>query len=905
MTTDQQHISGTSTDNFFLKLVAEDLRQKFGNDLSRTVVVFPNKRASLFFNEYLVPREHTDKDAPIWSPRYQTISELFRSLTSLTVADPIETVCHIYDAYVQLTKSNETLDFFYGWGERLLADFDDVDKNMADAPRLFRNLKEIKELENSEFVTEEQEEVLRDFFRDFSLDNNSHIRTKFLELWNQMLPIYQHVNADLAKEGMAYEGALYRKVLEELEAGNITIDENVDRYVFVGFNVLAQVEERLFAHLMKIGKAVFYWDYDNSYAGKGTCFEAGVFLRNNLDKFPNELPSECFNNLLKNKEIEFVSSPTENAQARAVTPWIENILKNEEKEKLDLKRTAVVLCNEALLQPVLHALPSEVGTVNITKGFPLTHTPAFSFIEKEMDQLCEANFGTAQQQLDLLKEIGQKIHREALQLPQEGEALYDKVEHTLYSESYFQVYTILNRFIQLIEGNKLRVTLTTLRRLIRQVMKQASIPFHGEPAVGLQVMGVLETRNLDFDNVLMLSVNEGTLPKKANDNSFIPYNLRTEFGLTTSKHKTAVFAYYFYRLIQRAKQVRMIYNCSSEGMVKGEMSRFMTQLLIETDLPISHKALTSEQHIGNKTPKAITKPDNLVQTLSRISPSAINNYIRCQVQFYYRNVAKLNEPDPPADVIESNTFGTIFHKAAELIYKKSDENSDKGRVITKDFLQKFLAKGGNELLMQYVILAFNDCKIEYKDIVAAVVQTYLTQLIRHDIQLAPFEVVGTERHTGLDLTIPYGDDNVNVNLFGEIDRLDKVNIDGITTVRVVDYKTGGEPESAKSMEELFTPALKQPHYVLQTFLYSLTLLGEYPHPIAPALFFVHRAAKDDYTPYITFNKQKVMNFGEFADDFKEGVVNLIAEILDPSTKFVPTDIKEHCSTCPFQTLCYK
>ena len=906
MTTNQQHISGTSTNNFFLKLVADDLRQKFGNDLSRTVVVFPNNRASLFFNEHLVPLEHTDKDTPIWSPRYQTISELFRSLTPLTVADPIETVCHIYDVYVELTKSKETLDFFYGWGERLLADFDDVDKNMADAPRLFRNLKEIKELENSEFVTEEQEKVLRDFFRDFSLDNNSYIRTKFLELWNQMLPIYQRVNEDLAKEGLAYEGALYRKVLEELEAGNIAIDENVDRYVFVGFNVLAQVEERLFAHLMKIGKAVFYWDYDNSYAGKGTCFEAGVFLRNNLDKFPNELPSECFNNLLQNKDIEFVSSPTENAQARAVTPWIENILKTEESnEKVDLKRTAVVLCNEALLQPVLHALPSEIGTVNITKGFPLTHTPAFSFIEKEMDQLCEANFGTAQQQLDLLKEIGKKIHHEALLLPQEGEALYDKVEHTLYSESYFQVYTILNRFIQLIEGNKLRVTLTTLRRLIRQVMKQASIPFHGEPAVGLQVMGVLETRNLDFDNVLMLSVNEGTLPKKANDNSFIPYNLRTEFGLTTSKHKTAVFAYYFYRLIQRAKKVRMIYNCSSEGMVKGEMSRFMTQLLIETNLPVTHKALTSQQYTDNKMPKAITKPENLVETLSRISPSAINSYIRCQALFYYQNVAGLKEPDPPANVIESNTFGTIFHKAAELIYQKSDKNSEKGRVITMDFLQKFLAKGGDELLKQYVILAFKDCNIEYNEIVSAVVKTYLTQLIRHDIQLVPFEVIGTEKHTDVDLTIPYGDSNVNVNLFGEIDRLDKVNINGVTTVRVVDYKTGGQPESAKSIEQLFTPDPKQPHYVLQTFLYSLTLLGEYPHPIAPALFFVHKAAKDDYDPYLELNKQKVMDFGEIADEFKEGVVNLVAEILDPSTKFMPTDNARACDKCPFQALCYK
>ena len=888
----------TEGSTFFLKLVADDLRAKLGNDLSRTVVVFPNKRASLFFNEHLVPLDANENDVPIWSPRYQTISELFRFLSPLAVADPIETICRIYDIYVELTQSKESLDFFYGWGERLLADFDDVDKNMADAPRLFRNLKEIKDLENSEFVSDEQEAVLRDFFRDFSLHDNSYIREKFLELWNQMLPIYQRINSDLRKEGLAYEGALYRGVLEGLENGTISFSDDADRYVFVGFNVLDQVEEHLFAYLKNRGKALFYWDYDNSYAGEGTNFEAGVFLRNNLEKFPNELPARYFNNLEKDKDFEFVSAPTENAQARAVTPWLRQHLTADEK------RTAVVLCNEALLQPVLHALPPEVHEANITKGFPLTHTPAFTMVEDELDGLSDACFSTPREQLQLLIQFGTKIHKAALELPKEGEELYKKVEHTLYSESYFQVYTILNRFKQLIEEGKLRVTLTTLRRLIRQVMKQTSIPFHGEPAVGLQVMGVLETRNLDFENILMLSVNEGTLPKKATDNSFIPYSLRTEFGLTTSRHKTAVFAYYFYRLIQRAKHVRMIYNCSSEGMVKGEMSRFMTQLLIETHIPIRHLALTSNQDTLNRIPQPVKKPENLAGKLTKLSPSAINTYIRCQVQFYFQYIARLKEPDPPANVIEANTFGTIFHRAAELIYQKADQNSEKGRLITMDFLQKFLAKGGGELLMQYVILAFKDCKIDYNEIVATVVKTYLTQLIRHDIRLVPFEVVGTEKKTSLDLTVPYGDQQLTVSLFGEIDRLDKVNINGLTTLRVVDYKTGGKPESAKDMEQLFTPSQRHPHYVLQTFLYSLTL-GKQPHPIAPALFFVHQAANDDYDPYLELGKEKVMDFNQIASEFKEGVVKLVQEILDTEKKFVPTNVEQFCVSCPFQTLCYR
>lgn len=881
---------------FFLKLVADDLRRKLGDDLSRTVVVFPNKRASLFFNEYLVPLNAREDTPPIWSPRYQTISELFRSLSPLAVADPIETICQIYAVYVELTHSKESLDFFYGWGERLLADFDDVDKNMADVPRLFRNLKEIKELENSEFVNEEQEAVLRDFFRDFSLQNNSYIRSKFLELWNQMLPIYRRVNKVLAAEGLAYEGALYRRVVEQLTTGEVQLPETVDRYVFVGFNVLDRVEESFFTWLKEQGKAMFYWDYDNSYAGEGTNFEAGVFLRNNLEKFPNELPASCFSNLLRDKELEFVSAPTENAQARAVTPWLNTHLTADEK------RTAIVLCNEALLQPVLHALPPEVREANITKGFPLTHTPAFSWMESQWDTLRDDTCATPEKQVAALKKLGEDIHGQALLLPQPGDQHYREVEHVLYSEAYFQVYTIVNRFLQLIETGKLQVTLTTLRRLMRQVMKQTSIPFHGEPAVGLQVMGVLETRNLDFDNILMLSVNEGTLPKKATDNSFIPYNLRTEFGLTTSRHKTAVFAYYFYRLIQRAKHVRMIYNCSSEGMVKGEMSRFMTQLLIETPLPIRHFALTSEQATLHKMPTAIPKPERLADSLKRLSPSAINTYLRCQMQFYFRYVARLKEPATPSNVIEANTFGTIFHRAAELVYLKKDPTQKQGRLITKDFLLK--TKDNPLALNNYVVQAFKDSETDYNDIVASVVKSYLKQLLERDSQLAPFEVVDTEKDTETTLSVPNGEQQVDVRLIGQIDRLDKVTVDGVTTLRVVDYKTGGNTEKAKDMEQLFTPDEKHPHYILQTFLYALTLEKQ-SHPIAPALFFVHKAAKEDYDPYLELGGEKVMDFNLIAGEFKERLIQLMAEMIDPNRKFEPTATEKFCDSCPFHALCYQ
>ena len=240
----------------FLKLVADDLRLKMNNDLSRVAIIFPNKRASLFMNEYLTTPSTNKDTAPIWSPIYMTISDFFRSLSSFRVADPIETICRLYQHYVALTHSQETLDFFYGWGERLLADFDDVDKNMADAQRLFRNLREIKELDSIETLNESQEKVLQDFFQDFSLKENSRIRTKFLELWNVMHPLYTALNESLAADKLAYEGALYRQVTTGLTENSISLPNHITHYAFVGFNVLNKVEETLFAHLQQQGKAL-------------------------------------------------------------------------------------------------------------------------------------------------------------------------------------------------------------------------------------------------------------------------------------------------------------------------------------------------------------------------------------------------------------------------------------------------------------------------------------------------------------------------------------------------------------------------------------------------------------------------------------------------------------------------
>lgn len=876
----------------FLKYVAEDLLKKNGNDLSRTVVVFPNKRAGLFFNDYLAECS----GQPIWAPRYMSISELFSSISTLKPADPIEAVCRLFRIYTEETGNTETLDFFYGWGEKLLADFDDVDKNMTDAARLFRNLKDIRQLEADGFIDEKQEKVLQSFFRDFSLEETSRIRRKFLELWNRLLPIYSRLNAELAAAGLAYEGALCRDVVERLESDRLTTDSNTERYALVGFNVLTEVEKRLFMHLRKNGKACFYWDYDIFYAGKGTRNEAGVFLRKNLEMFPNELPASCFDNLCLEKEIEFVSAPTEKIQAQSVTSWLRDNLTDDEK------RTAVVLCNEKLLQPVIHALPHEVKEANITKGFPLSHMPVYALMEKRIAQFETKDTADGRRSpRELLETLMETIRTEAQKAsPAAGTA---DIFTEAATEAAFRVYTILNRLYRLAEEGWLEVSSGTLCRLLRQVMRQTSIPFHGEPAVGLQVMGVLETRCLDFENLLVLSLNEGNLPEKANNNSFIPYNLRREFNLTTTRHKTAVYAYNFYRLIQRARRIRLVYNNSTEGLSKGEMSRFMTQLLVETNLPVRHLSLTAQQGVLHRTPPIIKKPDNLVACLQSLSPSAINTYLRCQVQFYFQRVERLKEPDADPGLIEPNTFGSIFHKAAELLYK--EKLTERNGAITGAALRPYVEKGGDALLLSFVRRAFAEEHVKMNVIVEEVVKVYLRQLVRNDLRLVPFEVKDMEMETELPLEIPLGQETVTVLLKGNIDRLDVVEADGLTRLRVVDYKTGGNPETANDMEQLFTPAEKHPHYILQTFLYALTLADKARYPIAPALFFVHKAAGEDYSPYITFGKEQILDFQRIAGEFKQRLTELIADILSPDRPFVPTTCEKFCRTCPYFSLCHQ
>ena len=952
----------------FLQLVAHDLYTKIGNDLSRTVLVFPNKRANLFFNEYLAE----ESDQPIWSPAAMSISDLLQKLSVQKAGDPIRLVCELYKVFKEETESRETLDDFYFWGELLISDFDDVDKNMVDADKLFSNLQDLKNLmDDYEFLDEEQEEAIRQFFQNFSIERRTELKEKFISLWDKLGIIYHRYREKLAELGIAYEGMLYRNVIEQLDTDRL----KYDKYVFVGFNVLNKVEKEFFQKLQKAGKAMFYWDYDLFYTQRISKHEAGEFIKRNLIDFPNELPESYFDIFRKPKKIRYISASTENAQARFLPEWVK-ATQTHTTQIVSEKENAIVLCNEALLLPVLHSIPQDVQNVNITMGFPLAQTPVYSFINAAMElqtngyrpdtgrftyeavskilkhpytrqlsdhatrlerELTKTNrfyplpselkkddfltiLFTPQSNIrELCDYLLRLIKSISILYRKEGE--YDDIFNQLYRESIFQSHLKINRLYSLIESGELSVRTDTLKRLITKVLTASNIPFHGEPAIGLQIMGVLETRNLDFRNLIMLSLNEGQLPKAGGESSFIPYNLRKAFGMTTIEHKNAVYAYYFYRLIQRAENITLLYNTSSDGLNRGEESRFMLQLLVEGPHEITREYLEAGQSPQNTLEIQIEKTPEILRRLYRaydtaqpesviLSPSALNTYLDCRLRFYYRYVAGLKTPDEVSAEIDSALFGTIFHLSAQLAYTDLTAN---GKMIQREDLERLLR---DEIKLQgYVDQAFKqelfkvapEEKPEYNGVQlinSKVIVSYLKQLLRNDLQYTPFEMVAMEKKVSEKITIQTALGPLTLRLGGTIDRMDAKE----GTLRIVDYKTGGSPKIPANIEQLFTPSETRPNYIFQTFLYAAIMSRKQPLMVAPALLYIHRAASESYSPVIEMGEPRkpkipVNNFAFFEDEFRERLQALLEEIFDEKELFTQTEDIKKCAYCDFKVIC--
>ena len=875
--------------NSFLENVAADLLNRYGTNLARVAVVFPNKRASLFLNEHLARLA----GKPLWSPAYITISDLFRSYSEWKVADSILLVCELHKVFIEATGMDETLDHFYGWGQLLLADFDDLDKNMGPADQVFKNLRDLHELDDISYLTEEQREMIRRFFSNFSEDHNSELKQRFLRLWSRIGTIYHLFNERLASQQLCYEGALYRQVAE-----NPDIEFRYDTYAFVGFNHLQEVEKTLFKRLEQEGKAIFYQDTE-------------------------ELPPE---------ELTYISAPTENIQARFVSQWLtpERIAAG--------RKTAIVLCDEKLLQTVIHCLPKEVEKVNVTTGYPLSQTAAATLVSQffnlQINGFSLKTNAFRRHWLDLMNR-----HPYATMMPADYvnthytdnnellHALLGIIRHVakdpspkdqLATESLFRVYTVLNRLSDLVDSGVLRVDIITLQRLVTQVIQSTTIPFHGEPAEGIQIMGVLETRNLDFDHVLMLSCNEGNMPRGVSDTSFIPYSIRKAYGLTTVDHKVAIYEHYFHRLLQRAKDVTLVYNNATNDGQTGEMSRFMLQQMVEREQPIRYRTLQAGQQTVPKRPQPLIKTNEVMEILKTrfssekggISPTAISTYLRCQLRFFYHYVGNLIEPDDnDEDLIDNRIFGNIFHKAAQMVYERLMTLT--GNHITALAIDDLL-KSAIEI-EQTVDDAFRTELFQITDphrkvpaydglqlINREVIIRYVRQLLETDRRFTPFSILGLEKPVKMPLEWTM--------VRGYIDRLDKITDPetGKERIRVIDYKTGAKKQKdLPDVAAIFDPANVKDHsdYYLQAFLYSHIVRQNTDLPVSPALLFIQYAGSDNFDPVLKLGKDPVRDIATVSDEFMKLLTEKISEIFCQDLAFSPTEDQDRCRTCPYQILC--
>lgn len=956
----------------FLYQVASLFYEKWEAEVSRLAFVFPNRRTGLFFQKYL----SEVADTPLFSPTILTINDLFIQLSGKQSADRISMLFILYDIYIRQSGSTETFDEFLYWGEMLLNDFDDIDKYMANARMLFSNVTDLQEIENDfDFLSDEQIAAIRSFWSSFYPRGDTPNQQQFLAVWQVLYDLYEEFRATLAAEGKGYEGMIFREVVESMERGE-SPDLPYEQIVFVGLNALSVSEERFLAQLQKREIADFYWDYVSDKVTDPDN-KASYFVSRNLKSFPSsmKLPPE---EKVKT-EIEVIGIPSGIGQAKHVYTLLSDWCKEAEMSSEEALRTAVILPDEHLLIPVLNAIPEQIRRINVTMGYPLAGTPVASLIEYILalqknvryidrnplfyfrDVLPVLNhryiLSTSPEIISsLVKEITEnnKIYishtelektplLEILFTPVTGveafsdylikvleelnkvmSALSDEEEedapqrtNDLEQEFIFHYFTTVNRMKEVMKDARIEMKIDTFFRLLKRVTDTITIPFHGEPLSGLQIMGVLETRALDFDRLIILSMNEGIFPQRKAANSFIPYNLRRGFGLPTYEHQDSVWAYHFYRLIERASHVSLLYDTRSNGLQTGEVSRFVHQLHYHYEVPMRDKLVVYNVSSSKTPPLAVPKREDIMRRLDAyrkggskaISASAINTYLDCPLKFYFSVVEGIREEEEVSETIESDVFGSILHKVMEELYKPFQ-----GKMVTVDLLKAI--RKDTALLTGAIARAFASefFKTEVvrsltgqNYLIGEMIRKYVEKILERDGKLTPFVYIESERKINGLISLS---DHSEIRLKGFIDRVDEV----LDAIRIIDYKSGSGTTTFSSIESLFNKEEKdRAKAVMQVFMYCWM----YAHftenkgkTIQPGIYYVRSLFSDPFDPSVYHRiergkSEKVEDFSGYAQAFEEGLRGCLDEIFNPEIPFTQTPTGKACSYCPFKGICGK
>ena len=956
----------------FLYQVASLFYEKWEAEVSRLAFVFPNRRTGLFFQKYL----SEVADTPLFSPTILTINDLFIQLSGKQSADRISMLFILYDIYIRQSGSTETFDEFLYWGEMLLNDFDDIDKYMANARMLFSNVTDLREIENDfDFLSDEQIAAIRSFWSSFYPRGDTPNQQQFLAVWQVLYDLYEEFRATLAAEGKGYEGMIFREVVESMERGE-SPDLPYEQIVFVGLNALSVSEERFLAQLQKREIADFYWDYVSDKVTDPDN-KASYFVSRNLKSFPSsmKLPPE---EKVKT-EIEVIGIPSGIGQSKHVYTLLSDWCKEAEMSSEEALRTAVILPDEHLLIPVLNAIPEQIRRINVTMGYPLAGTPVASLIEYILalqknvryidrnplfyfrDVLPVLNhryiLSTSPEIISsLVKEITEnnKIYishtelektplLEILFTPVTGveafsdylikvleelnkvmSALSDEEEedapqrtNDLEQEFIFHYFTTVNRMKEVMKDARIEMKIDTFFRLLKRVTDTITIPFHGEPLSGLQIMGVLETRALDFDRLIILSMNEGIFPQRKAANSFIPYNLRRGFGLPTYEHQDSVWAYHFYRLIERASHVSLLYDTRSNGLQTGEVSRFVHQLHYHYEVPMRDKLVVYNVSSSKTPPLAVPKREDIMRRLDAyrkggskaISASAINTYLDCPLKFYFSVVEGIREEEEVSETIESDVFGSILHKVMEELYKPFQ-----GKMVTVDLLKAI--RKDTALLTGAIARAFASefFKTEVvrsltgqNYLIGEMIRKYVEKILERDGKLTPFVYIESERKINGLISLS---DHSEIRLKGFIDRVDEV----LDAIRIIDYKSGSGTTTFSSIESLFNKEEKdRAKAVMQVFMYCWM----YAHftenkgkTIQPGIYYVRSLFSDPFDPSVYHRiergkSEKVEDFSGYAQAFEEGLRGCLDEIFNPEIPFTQTPTGKACSYCPFKGICGK
>ena len=932
----------------FINKIAKEIFVSRKGDFKDLIVVMPGKRAGLFFKKAL--SELSDK--PLWSPELYSIESWLEEISGLAILDRTSLIFEMYISYVEVfpVKEQDSFEAFIRWAPTMLTDFNDIDAYIKNPSRLFSYLHDTKKVE---LWTPNGAKP-------------SVVVSKYLRLWELLGELFTNFKARLEGQGLSFQGMAYRKASENISFWVKNRNLKKGSICYIGFNAMNPCEESIMNLLLSKGVAKAYWDADKYYMNDKKQ-EAGKYLRKhkNWAELNGKEFSWVSSNLINKKNINSFGVPGGVAQAQLAGTLINDLSKKNQ----ELKDVALVLANENLLLPVLDFLPESVDKLNVTMGSALRNSQLFSlfdslfvlhlnrlrlggvnagFYYRDLFKVWEHPLFKNSENVVGLNKLKESLASENISFPTKKRILSSCEEDVaqwlgpvldfdhknpfilidgalsiiglvkknlltqgrkdcLELEQLFAFTKLFNRIKNLQEKYGFIKELKTIQRLFQQASSIERLSYQGEPLSGLQVMGMLETRSLDFKHIVLLSVNEGVLPSGRSDLSFVPFDIRKEVGLPTYMDKDAIFAYHFYRLIQRSSSVTFVYNTETDVMGSGEKSRFLSQIEYEL-IPKHPKTLSFRQEVlshplnptitkGLSIPKnnAVIKRLKEIATTSGFSPSALNRYKSCPLQFYYEKVLSIKDPENLEETIEASTLGSVVHRTLEELYSET-----LNLVLTPDIL-KGLLKKVPEKTKEVFSKEFKQGQIHSgkNKLMYTVAERFCKSFLSYELSLirSGSDLIIRAVEEGFKYCLNVEEIDFPVYLNGSADRVDLLN----GSLRIIDYKTGlvspGELKS-NNLKKIINDLDR--HKAFQLFFYAYLHHKTHPErgPFEVGIISF-RSLKKGFMA-VSFdgdNKNKTEMNAEVLGLFEKELVELIKNLFNPNTPFHHNDRKEPCRFC--------